>query len=345
MRPEKKNKYLQSLCRISIILILFSAYNKLTAAQSQPLVKIQNSALEFSSSNLPIIVIDTDGKTILNNPRIIAKMGVIDNAGKRNFLTDPLNNYDGLISIEIRGSSGQWQNWPKKQYGFETCDSLGNNRNVALLGLPSENDWILYPPYSDKSLIRNILAYRFARDMGRYATRTRFCELVLNGDYRGVYVLLEKIKRDKRRVDIPELQPDEISGDKLTGGYIIKADRSAGEDNAGWNSLFSLNPFGQKVQYLYHYPKPGDITTEQQDYIKNYINSFETLMSQSDWKLHYQEFFDVDAFVDFWIVNELTKNVDFLSFSAFFYKDKDSKDKRLKMGPVWDFNLGFGNVN
>jgi len=250
-----------------------------------------------------------------------------------------------LINIEIRGSSGQWQNWPKKQYGFETCDSLGDNRNVALLGMPAENDWILYPPYSDKSLIRNVLAYRFARDMGRYATRTRFCELVLNDEYCGVYVLLEKIKRDKRRVNIAELQPDDNSGDQLTGGYIIKVDRTAGKENEGWISPFSTNPFFSRMQYLFHYPKPGDISQAQQDYIENYITAFETIMDQSDWKLYYQEYFDVDAFIDFWLINELTKNVDSFSLSTFFYKNEDSKDKRLVMGPVWDFNLGFGNVN
>ncbi len=327
------------------LLFLITFFSNSLSANNQEIYSDQKAAQEFVSSNLPVIVIDTYGQTIQDDPRIVAHMGVIDNAGSRNALTDPFNNYDGLINIEIRGSSGQMMDWPKKQYGFETCDSLGDNRNVALLGLPAENDWILYPPYSDKSMLRNVLAYRFARDMGRYASRTRFCELVLNGEYCGVYVLLEKIKRDKRRVNVAELQPDDNSGDELTGGYIIKVDRSAGEENEGWTSPFSPNPFFSRVEYLFHYPKPADISQAQQDYIENYITAFETIMDQSDWKLYYQEYFDVDAFIDFWLINELTKNVDSFSLSTFFYKNKDSKDKRLVMGPVWDFNLGFGNVN
>ena len=131
---------------------------------------------------------------------------------------------------------------PKKQYALETQDDLGNNLNVPLLGMPAENDWILYAPYSDKSLIRNVLAYKLSWDVGRYASRTRLCELVLNGDYRGLYVLMEKIKRDKNRVDISTLNPDEITGDDLTGGYIIKIDKSAGESVRGWYSPYL--PFG-----------------------------------------------------------------------------------------------------
>ncbi|HPG41251.1 MAG TPA: CotH kinase family protein [bacterium] len=330
---------------LAVVLLFAPLVSNLPRAISQQIYSEINSAQEFISSNLPVLVIDTFGKNIQNNTRVTVHLGVIDNSVGRNALTDPFNNYDGLINIEIRGSSGQWQNWPKKQYGFETCDSSGNNLNVALLGLPAENDWILYPPYSDKSMIRNILAYRFARDMGRYASRTRLCELVVNGDYRGVYVLLEKIKRDKRRVDIAELQPDDNNGDQLTGGYIIKVDREAGEENDGWVSPYSLKPDRLNMKYLFHYPKPGDISPAQQEYIINYITAFETLMNQNDWQLYYREYLDIDSFIDFWIISEFTKNVDSFSLSTFLYKDKNSKDKRLVMGPVWDFNLGFGNVN
>ncbi len=136
--------------------------------------------VNFESSNLPIVVINTHGQTIPDEYRIIADMGIIYNGpGQRNHVNDPFNNYDGKISIELRGSSSQM--FPKKQYALETEDAQGENLNVSLLGLPEENDWILNGPYSDKSLIRNVLIYRLARDLGNYASRTRFCELVLNG--------------------------------------------------------------------------------------------------------------------------------------------------------------------
>ncbi len=222
----------------------------------------------FSQSNLPIVIIDTFGEEIVNDPRITAHMGIINNETGINQIDDPFNGYDGLISIEIRGSSSQ--SFPKKQYALETQDSEGENLNVPVLGMPEENDWILHAPYSDKSLLRNYLSYELARDMGRYASRTRFCELVINGDYKGLYIFMEKVKRDNNRVDISQLGPDEITGDDLTGGYIVKIDKWDGETNDGWYSESPLGGF-DGVWYQYHYPKPDDIVEEQRDYIMDYI--------------------------------------------------------------------------
>src|SRR5688572_1076543 len=150
----------------------------------------------FTSSNLPIVVINTNGQTIVDDPKIVADMGIIHNApGVRNHITDPFNNYNGKIGIEIRGSSSQM--FPKKQYGIELADVNGDGVEASLLDLPAEEDWILFAPYNDKSLMRDVLAYKLGRDQGRYAPRTKYCELVLNGEYMGIYVLIEKIKRDR----------------------------------------------------------------------------------------------------------------------------------------------------
>ncbi|MCK4749819.1 MAG: CotH kinase family protein, partial [Bacteroidales bacterium] len=137
------------------------------------------------TSHLPIVSINTDGQWIPeDDPRIIAWMGVIDNgAGQENHLSDPFNEYAGQISIELRGSSSLM--FPKNNFSLETQDSLGENLNVPLLGLPDENDWVLHGPYSDKTLMRNVLTFRLANDLGGYASRTRYCELFLNDDYRG----------------------------------------------------------------------------------------------------------------------------------------------------------------
>ncbi len=301
----------------------------------------------FTSSNLPIIAIDTHGKTIRNHPRITATMGIINNgAEKRNTPDDEFNGYDGRIAIEIRGSSGQWKDWPKEHYGFETQTESGENNNVSLLGLPGENDWILYPPYSDKSLMRNVLAYQLSRDIGRYAPRTVFCELWLNGDYRGVYVLIEKIKRDDNRIDIATLRPEDIEGDQLTGGYVIKVDRSAGENNEGWESPYQISPTSDRwVPWLYHDPGPDELTVEQKQYIKDYILEFETAMWEAPSYAIVQHYLDIDSFIDYYLINELSKNIDTWTFSTFFYKDRDSKGGKLTFGPVWDINLGFGNAD
>jgi len=214
---------------------------------------------------------------------------------------------------------------------------------VPLLGLPKENDWILYPPYSDKSLIRNVLTFDIASAMGRYASRTKFCELILNGDYHRIYVLMEKIKRDSTRVNIAKLPPEEISGDDLTGGYIIKIDKTTGETFGGWDSAV-----GNEIFYQYHYPKPDEIVSEQENYIQDFIESFERMMAgenYADPEHGYPSIIDIGSFVDYAIVNELTKNVDAYRISAFMYKDKDSRGGKLVMGPVWDHNRSLGNVD
>ncbi len=300
---------------------------------------------DFSSSNLPIVVIDTGGEAIPDEPKLTVHMGIIDNGpGNRNHLTDPFNGYDGLIGIEIRGSSSQ--TWPKKQYGFETRDDSDEDQDVSLLGLPEESDWILNAPYIDKSFMRNVLIFKLSRDIGRYAPRTRFVELVLNGSYQGIYVLIEKIKRDKARVDISKLTPDENTGDDLTGGYIIKIDKP---DDDYFESTHPPpgNP-SRVIRYQYEYPKDDDISDKQKTYIHNFIAEFEDVMASPDYNNPingYLSYIDMNSFIDFMLLNEISKNVDGYRLSTFLYKDKESKDGRLKMGPIWDFNLAFGNVN
>lgn len=286
-------------------------------------------------------MINTDSLEIADEDRIDADMGIINRgAGLMNNISDPYNDYAGKISIELRGSTSQ--EFPKQSYGLETQYESGEARNVSLLDLPEENDWVLYAPYSDKSLIRNILAYKLSGELGHYAPRTKLCELVLNGDYRGVYVLVEKIKRDKNRVDISKLTPDEIQGDDLSGGYIIKIDKNAGNSGPLW-----LSESGG-IYFQYEYPDYDEIVPEQKEYIKNYIDAFELALASthfSDPELGYRTFMNDRSFIDFFIINEVSKNIDGYVLSTFFYKDKESKGGKLSMGPVWDYNLAFGNAD
>lgn len=310
---------------------------------------IQSKAqVNFTSSNLPIVVINTHGHSILNEVKITADMGIIYNGeGQRNYVNNDYNNYNGKIGIEHRGSSSQ--SFPKKSYAFETRDENSANLNVSLLGMPDENDWILYGPYSDKSLIRNAIIFKLSNDIGCYATRTKFVELVLNGDYRGVYVLMEKIKRDKNRVNISNLRPEDIEGDQLTGGYIIKIDKIAGAQVDGWTSPFPPYPgTNNRIYYQYHYPQPNDINQPQKTYIQNHIHQWETILYGTKYKELFDGYYDwinMDSFVDHLILNEAARNVDAYRLSAFLYKDKNSKDSLIYAGPIWDFNLGFGNAD
>jgi hypothetical protein len=305
-------------------------------------------AQTFTSSNLPIVIINTNGQTIVNEPKITVEMRIIDNGeGKRNSITDSVFHYAGKVGIEIRGSSSQM--FPKKQYGFETRDITGEDSAVSLLGMPSEADWILSAQYNDKSLMRDALTYWLANKTGRYASRSRYCEMVLNGEYRGVYILFEKIKRDKNRVSVSKLDSTGISGDNLTGGYIIKIDKLDGSGNDGWYSNFAPKPGSRfKVLYQYHYPKPEDITSAQKTYIRNSVLTFEAILYSpafADSAKGYGHYLDIPSMIDVFLINELSRNVDAYRLSSFLYKDKDSKNPKFFFGPVWDFNHGYGNCD
>lgn len=306
-----------------------------------------DAVVPFTSSNLPIIVINTNGAIIGDASKIVADMGIIYNGQARNNVSDPFNNYSGKIGIEIRGSSSQM--FPKKQYGIELWDAMGNEIAAPLLTLPEEEDWILFAPYNDKSLMRDALAYKLGRDLGSYAPRTKFCELVLNGVYQGIYVLIEKIKRDENRVDINKLGPDEVSGNDVTGGYIVKIDKSTGGSGDGWYSVYLPSFNGsQRILFQYEYPKAEDIVAEQKAYIQNYIGQFENALAGNNFAdpvLGYAKYIDVNSFVDFFIMQELTKNVDGYRLSTFLHKQRESDGGKLAMGPIWDFNLGFGNAD
>lgn len=295
-------------------------------------VSAQNS---FESSDLPIVVIDTEGGTIVDDPRIRCHMGIIDNTQEQfNSVYDEFNGYSGMISIEIRGSSSQ--SFPKKQYAFETQHEDGSNRNVPLLGMPKENDWILYAPYSDKTLIRNVLAYSMSAKLGHYAPRVRLCELILNGEYQGVYVLTEKIKQDKNRVNISK---HDDSDSDVSGGYIIKLDKFTGSQDYSWNTAIG------DLFVQCEYPDVDDISSDQKVYIRNYVNDFEAALFSEDFtdpELGYRQYVDFNSLIDFFIINELSKNIDAYGLSTFIYKDKGEK---LTFGPVWDYNLAFGNAD
>lgn len=290
-------------------------------------------------NQLPRFSVNTKGNPIVDEPKIAADFTITQ---------EGQTLHSGNIGIEIRGSSSQ--QFPKKSYGLETWDAQGNDIDASLLSLPEEEDWILHGPYSDKSLIRNVLIYDLARDMGRYASRTKFVEMNINGQYNGLYVFMEKLKRDVQRIDINKLQVDENVGEDLTGGYIIKIDKSDKDGYTAENSFnssygASIDGTGSPIRFLYEYPDFEDITPEQKNYITNYISDFEDALASdmfTDPELGYAAYVEVDSFVDFFILNEVSNNVDGYRISTWMHKDKNEK---LKMGPIWDFNLAFGNAD
>ncbi|MBN1479229.1 CotH kinase family protein [candidate division KSB1 bacterium] len=288
---------------------------------------------EFTSSNIPIIIINTQGQQIQNEPKIMARMGVIDNQNGINSIQDNFNEYDGWIGIEMRGNATQSGGvvQDKWSYSLETRNEDGSNNNVKLLGMPKDNDWILLAVFIDKTLARDALAYRMARSLGRWAPRTRHVELVINGEYQGVYLFMEKIKPDNNRVDIAKLDSADIAGEAVTGGYIWDIQQADGTDI----------DFGQRR--VLKYPKPDQVMPQQLDYIRNYDDEFRAVMNRSyydDPVRGYPKYIDVTSFIDEIILQEITKNSDAYGWSGFFYKERSGK---MFAGPIWDFDQALSN--
>ena len=323
----------------STFLYYSSKFTPLNYQKVISLIVLLNSSFCIAqTSSLPLIEISTNGNiSIKDEPKISAHMGIIDQG--MNSLSDPYNGYDGSIGIEIRGASSQ--SFQKKSYSFETRLSSGENNNVSLLGMPKENDWVLHGPYSDKSLLRNSLAYHIGAQTGQYTPRTRLCELYINKDYRGVYLLTEKIKRDENRVDIANLKPEDISGDELSGGYIIQIDRdNKSTDIDGWWTDYSPSKF-----VAFHDPSYNELQDVQREYIRTYISDFENQMRTPDFTKKYAEYIDEDSWVDYFIVSEIGKHIDAYKLSFYMHKKKSTNGGKLHFGPLWDFNLAFGNFD
>ena len=298
------------------------------------LVGIRVQAQILTDSNLPIVVIETDGGvTIPDEPKVPATMKIIwHRDGGRNRLTDLDNplflNYDGRIRIETRGSSSQQLD--KKPYGLTTVkenDTIKNN--VSLLGMPEENDWILNALAFDQSGMRDFLSYELSERIGQYAPRRMYCEVVVNGDYRGLYVFMEKIKADPHRVNISD-------------GYITKSDKP-GNDPVAWEMYEYDNIWlpGDTVRFIHHYPKPEDVTEEQDQAIHQVFLDLEYSAHQHDTSVEngFLSIMDVPSFVDFMMIAEYSSNVDVYRLSTFYHKDRNGK---LRAGPVWDYNLAYG---
>jgi CotH kinase protein/Secretion system C-terminal sorting domain len=290
----------------------------------------------LTTSDLPIILINTNNRAIPDEPKMDARMKIIYNgAGQTNRITDTAYFYDA-IGIETRGSTSQ-QISPKKPYAFEARDSVTSlPKNVRFFDMSKESDWSLIAPYSDKTLIRDAMMYQLGNDIMNWAPRTRFCELVINGSYQGVYVLTEKIKRDNGRVDIAKSNPT----NPAEGGFIVKVDKTTGV-SSGWTSA-------NQTKYLYHYPNPTDITAVQKTYIQTLFADFERVMKTAQYAdslTGYPKYLGINTFIDFILLNEVARNVDGYRLSTYLYKDRDSINPRIKAGPVWDFNIGLGNAN
>ena len=303
-----------------------------------------HQALQVSGDPIPFIKISTR-KKIIDEPKTEAKLQI--------FIKDSLL-FSSRIGIEYRGAVSQMF-YEKKSYGIELWDETNKGISGSLLNLPMEEDWILHGPYADKSLIRNVIAYQVSNKIGRYAPKTQFVEVEINGDFKGLYVLMEKIKRGKERVNVSKLPAKTSASDSISGGYILKIDKTVGSGFSNQDDYNKSNAItsrydqtgkiskNSKIHFLYDYPKSENISELQKDYINNYVHLFEKALASSDFsdpKLGFRNYIDEDSFIDYFLLTELFQNFDGYRISTYLQKERGDK---LKMGPIWDFDLSLGS--
>jgi hypothetical protein len=324
------------------------------ATASRTYIMVAEDLAAFDS-NLPLVIINSFGQNIRYAQKTPVSVRLIDPQGKRSVWSSDAN-FDGRGELNIRGHTSL--RYPKHSYHLKTKDEDQNPDKVPLLGMPEESDWVLYGPYPDKTLMRDVLGYTLSNEIGRYAPRTRFVELFLcesnrkmsQRDYLGIYVFVEKVKRSKNRVNLEKLTPKDNAEPSLSGGYLFKKDHTDDIDtNEGVFRTPASKQQGftssQGSHFYYVEPAGDEITPAQKSWLRQYVNSFERVLYGDrfkDPKTGYAAFIEPDSFIDHHLLVELTKNIDGFRFSTFYYKDRGGK---LNMGPIWDWNLSFGNAN
>lgn len=291
---------------------------------------------QLTTTNLPIVILTSN--SAINDTQKQSSLKIIDNASGIN---SPLDapTFQGMIGLKTRGSLTA----VKMNYSVETWSSPFISLDTSLLKMPSENDWVLIGAYVDRSLMRTMLSNSLHEKMGRYSPRFKHCELIVDNQYKGVYLFGEKIKRDTNRVDIANLKNIDNSGDQLTGGYIFTIDNG---NTGGWTSAIAP-PYGtaaQTIDFLYESPDANTLTPVQKVYIKSYVDSFEAALNGANFQdtlVGWRKYGAENSFIDYMIMNELSKDYEGYRKNTYIYKDKLGK---LKPGPLWGNEIAWANT-
>jgi hypothetical protein len=302
------------------------------------------------SSNLPMLIFWTDGSGPASGGDVPMGFDLFEPEKGATSFTAPAT-MDGRARLKLRGSSTYGE--PKPSYDLEIWQpESSEDRDLALLDMPEDADWVLYAPYYyDDALIRNSLAYELSNEIGRYAPRTRFAEVyvadagddVIQHDYLGVYVVTEEIERGSDRVDVEKIKPEDVKEPEVTGGYIFKRDR-LGSGESGFYAGTAGGEFYFDCPLVWVDPEESDIVPAQQAYLEDVIDAFARALVESDYTdpetgLHYSEIIDVDSWIDHHILNTLFKNPDAFRLSGYMFKDREGL---LEAGPLWDFDRTAG---
>jgi len=296
------------------------------------------------SSKLPIVLLDGYGSGQSTDKNVYKDAAVM--------IFAPVNGSASLGSLptlaaragyHLRGQSSAM--FPQRPYKLEFRDSADADLKYQVLGMSADADWALIAPYYDRALIRNPFTYTLANEMGRKAPNTRFAEVYVNyegrpiqeSDYQGIYWLSETIEINGHRVDLKKLDADDTQLPKISGGYIFKFDQAATDKTAPQLTCTAKSGITCWTDCEVVEPDPMP-APEQLTWLTQYVQSFhETLFASPIG--NYAAYADVASFVDYLILNELTRNVDSYVRSAFFHKDREGL---LQAGPYWDYNFALG---
>lgn len=284
------------------------------------------------------VVYTDNGHAARNDEMVSATVQYFDHEAENNHLSDmPVVSERALI--RIRGNTSR--TYDKLGYLLKfKKDDLITNLNVSFSGMTADNEWVLHGPFLDKSLIRNYLCYNLAGEIMDYAPNVRFCEMFLNDEYMGLYLIAEKPGYNKNgRIDITQTDPS-----LATTSYILQVDRGASDP------MYALNTFanysyltapvgGRSGQIEIVYPRKT-LTQQQYSFIESDFSKFEKALfsyDYSDPNTGYRQYIDVDSFVDYFLINEFTLNYDAMRYSTYLYKDIGEPLKLC----VWDFNSAF----
>jgi len=281
----------------------------------------------MQQTNIPDVIIHTtNSQQILDRENYVKGIiNIISNNGQTIFSD----------SVEIRGRGNySWTNFDKKPYRFKLLSKS------QILNFPAEaRNWALLSNHSDKTLIRNLLAFDISKRVKTpYTPAGRLVNFYLNGEYQGCYQLCDHIDVREKRVNVTEMKPTDITGDKLTGGYLIEVDAYAGSPDKWFQS-------NRGTKATIKSPKKSEIMTRQYDYIRDHFNRWETSVyasNFSDPNNGFRRYMDTYSFICHFLVGELAGNTD-TYWSTFMYKQRG--DDKFYFGPVWDFDIAFENDN
>lgn len=328
------------------------------AVAGQPSTGLYIARTFDASSELPILVVDGygGGKPADKEVYLRAAFMLFEPSGGVASLS-ALPKVATRSGYHVRGQSSA--GFPQSPYRIELWDNADQDADYALLGMPADSDWALIPPYYDRSLLRNPLVYELGRELGLEAPRLRFAEVYLNyegralseADYQGIYWFSETIKNAKVRTNLKQLREDVTTLPEINGGYIFKFDQAAAEEpilectgsdpiSGGFGGPMGG---GGTCWVDLEVVDPETPNAEQEAWLTTHIQTFHDSLHQTPIG-DYTAYIDVPSFVDYLIINELTRNVDAYVRSAFYFKDRDGK---IKAGPLWDYNfsLAVGGSN